>query len=134
MIVDASVAVKWLVPEDGTAIAETLIGRPRLIAPEFLMAEVGNALWKRRRRGESTGDGIELAGLANIFAQLVPTIELVDSALVLASRLDHSMYDCLYLALAERENVPIVTGDARFLAVCRAHGLGHRIVMLADIA
>ena len=52
-VVDASVAVKWLVPEIHTQEAEQLLDPTHvLLAPDLLYAEVGNALWKRVRRRE----------------------------------------------------------------------------------
>ncbi|MEB2846263.1 hypothetical protein GAO09_06440 [Rhizobiales bacterium RZME27] len=53
-MVDASVAIKWVVDEIGTDKALALRGNTRLLAPELLLAECANILWKKVRRGELT--------------------------------------------------------------------------------
>jgi len=51
LIVDASVAVKWFSAEDGADRAEALfVAEPDLAAPELILAEVGNAMWKKHRK------------------------------------------------------------------------------------
>ena len=53
LVVDASVATKWVVPEDDSELAEMLLtSTARLHAPAFLAMEVANALWLKMRRGE----------------------------------------------------------------------------------
>jgi len=47
LVVDASIAVKWVIDQDNSELARSLItSKPRLLAPSLLLAEVGNALWK----------------------------------------------------------------------------------------
>jgi len=50
LVIDASVAVKWVVEENGTPEVLALRQRARLIAPELLVAECANILWKKVRR------------------------------------------------------------------------------------
>ena len=52
-VVDASFAIKWVVDEAHTTQA-LLLRRHRLIAPDLLIAECANVLWKKVRRGELT--------------------------------------------------------------------------------
>ena len=53
LIVDASVAFKWFVEEEGSDAARAVLQAPRrLIAPELLLAQVANIAWKVERRGE----------------------------------------------------------------------------------
>ena len=59
LVIDASVAVKWLLPEDGREEALRLQDlyqdeKIDLIAPSLLGVEVANVLWKRARRGDLT--------------------------------------------------------------------------------
>lgn len=114
-VVDASVAVKWLLEEPGTVEAEALLaGGEPLWAPELLLAEIGNVVWKRTRHGEAPAAlraAFDL--LPGSFRRLVPMAELAAEALDLALRHDHSIYDCFYVALARRESAPLVTADAR---------------------
>lgn len=51
LVVDASVAIKWVVEEPGTAVA-VAVRRHRLCAPDLLVAECANILWKKVRRRE----------------------------------------------------------------------------------
>ena len=121
-VVDASVAIKWVVDEPGSAAAALLLdGRP-LHAPPLLFVEAANAFWVMTRRG-----AIDLAGAADALNQLrqapfaaLPRAELVPQALTLAQRLDHPVYDCVYLALALMREVPVVTADAGPLQPPRA--------------
>jgi predicted nucleic acid-binding protein len=115
LVVDASVAVKWLLPEPGRPLARRLLteGEP-LCAPDLLLAEVGNALWKNIRRGMPAGPLREAwALLPPSFQRLVPMGELAAAAFDLALRHDHPVYDCFYVALARRESAPLITADAR---------------------
>ena len=85
------------------------------IAPELIIAEIGNAAWKKRSRNEidvvSAIFVVRHAPL--VFASLVSTIDLAESAMRLSATLLHPIYDCFYLVLAEREGAPIVSADAR---------------------
>jgi predicted nucleic acid-binding protein len=55
IVVDASVALKWFLPEPDSAKAEELLGsHDILVAPTLIVSEVCNAVWKRLRRGETT--------------------------------------------------------------------------------
>jgi predicted nucleic acid-binding protein len=113
MVVDASVAVKWLVPEVGTAAALAL-RRHRLTAPDLLTAECANVLWKMVKRGELSPDEAQAAArlLAVAEIELVPMRGLLASAVRWATRLSHPAYDCFYVALAELRAVPLMTADA----------------------
>jgi len=53
------------------------------------------------------------------FEALVPVEDLRNRALELAIELDHPIYDCFYLALAERERCPLVTADKRLVAATK---------------
>ena len=54
LVVDASIAVKWVLPEPDSERARALILRGDLTAPDLLRLEVANALWKQARRGAIT--------------------------------------------------------------------------------
>jgi predicted nucleic acid-binding protein len=117
-VVDASVAVKWLIPEPGSDNADRLLlaGEP-LIAPDLILVEAANALWKKvTRREVSAGEARRAVDMLRGGAlETRPTAPLVRRALDLASRLRHPMYDCVYVALAEAEGASVVSADARFL-------------------
>ena len=103
LVVDASVATKWLVPEDDSELADGLLtGTARLHAPAFLAIEVGNALWLKMRRGDLDGGkaGASLDYLRRIPLAMWQGEEPLPNTLKLAQALDHAVYDCAYLALA----------------------------------
>lgn len=116
VVVDASVAVKWLIPEPDSAVAERLCEGRSLIAPELIEVECANILWKHVRRGEipriDAFTGIQ--DLRRSPLGLVRDSELLIEAQGLANDFDHPIYDCLYLALALRKGIPVVTADTRF--------------------
>ena len=122
VVVDASLAVKWLVPEEHSDKADAL-GRlwsrqgTRRAAPYFMPVEVANALHRRVVRAElSVHDGVRLiAGLLSSGLELYETPHLHGRALELATRLKQgAVYDALYLALAETLNCELWTADERF--------------------
>ncbi len=117
VVVDASVALKWVLDEPGQAAADALIDL-ELAAPSLWLVEAANALWRRSQRGEISGLEAEerLAELFNAPVTAVAIEEDLPEALRLAQALGHPVYDCLYLALALRENTHVVTADARFHA------------------
>ena len=121
-MVDASVAVKWLVPENASDAAErVLAASDDLIAPDLLLAEVANALRKKSRRGELTAaEAAEaFAILCTLRLELHSTGPLVRRALDLAAILDISVYDCVYIALAEAEGGRLVSDDKALVARLR---------------
>lgn len=122
IVVDASIAVKWILPEAGSSAAIALREQDSdLIAPSLIVAEIGSVLWKAVRRGYVARSdalaGMETALLC--FESLIPIEELRLHALTLAIELGHPVYDCYYLSLARRENVPLATADEAMIAAAR---------------
>ena len=118
LAVDAGVACKWLVEEAGsTEAAKLLAGNEELIAPDLVIPEVCNALRKKSRAGLiAAAQARELVeGIAEFFDALVPSARLAARSFAIAETLDHPVYDCFYLALAEHADTQLVTADARLL-------------------
>lgn len=117
LVIDASIAIKWVVEEEGTSQALALRHRAKLIAPELLVAECANILWKKVRRDELSEKEALLAArlLQAAEIELLPTRSLLEPATRLAVALGHPAYDCLYLALAVDNDCKFVTADERFL-------------------
>jgi predicted nucleic acid-binding protein len=116
IVVDASVAIKWYLPEPYSAAAERLLaGGFRLIAPDLLVAEVGNVLWKRVMRSELTVRKAQdiLAALETLPLTLHPAPVLAENAMTIACGLKRSFYDSLYLALAMTADCRLVTADRK---------------------
>ena len=110
-----------MLDEDGSARANTLRTKDDLIAPAIIAAEIGSAIWKAVRRGTVTrADAIVAIDAALLpFQILIPTEELRVRALELAIDLDHPIYDCFYLALAERERCALISADKRLLTAAK---------------
>jgi predicted nucleic acid-binding protein len=129
VIVDASVAFKWLFREEGADAAAALIGEDELVAPGLLLAEVGNALWKKQRRGEII-DADTLPAQLALIGSLVTIVDegaVMPVALALAVELDHAIYDCIYLALATQRSDTLVSADERFIAKVRATAMADAV-------
>lgn len=134
-VVDSSVAIKWVVDEKNSPEALALF-RHRLYAPELLIAECANVLWKKARRNELTTDEALLCArlLQSADVEFSPMRPLLESATRLALLLDHPAYDCVYLALAETLSCDLVTADARLGAKALAFGGKTRVLALANSA
>jgi predicted nucleic acid-binding protein len=117
LVIDASIAVKWVVEEHGTAEALVLRQKAKLIAPELLIAECAKILWKKVQRGELLKDEALLAArlLQGAEIELLPTRFLFEAATRISIEIDHPAYDCLYLALALEKKCQFVTADERLL-------------------
>jgi len=134
-VVDASVAIKWVIDEKDSREALALF-RHRLYAPELLIAECANVLWKKARRSELTFNEASLCArlLQSADVELSPMRPLLESATRLALLLDHPAYDCIYLALAASLSCDLVTADVRLAAKALAFGGKTRVLALADTA
>lgn len=118
LVVDASVAAKWFLPEpDASAAVRLLDGRYRLAAPDLIHAEMGNIAWKLHARGVL--DAQEVSDMIEHF--LLMPLEVHDSAFLLASALEiaiatqRTVYDSLYLALAVELDGTGITADERWV-------------------
>ena len=127
-VIDAGVAMKWVVEEPGTPDALALRGRFRLIAPDLLVAECANVLWKKVQRGELCRPEALLAArlLQAADIELMPTRTLLEVAAQLAIDLQHPAYDCVYLAVAIANDCRLVTADERFLRALQRGDPRHR--------
>lgn len=121
LVIDASVAAQWVLSQEGSERAARLRTEETLIAPSLIAAEIGSAIWKAVRRGDVTRANALTALEAALlpFDKLVVAEDLHLRALELAIELDHPIYDCFYLALAERERCALVTADKRLLAAAK---------------
>lgn len=139
VVIDASIAMKWLIIEEDSDKARTL-GRSwrndsvRLAAPHIVLAEVSNALYQRVRR-----DLMSVAYARGLLRRFVlnglevhHTVHLYQRAIEIASQLNQgASYDSLYLALAESLDCDLWTADARFYRAAR--GRYPRVRLLAEL-
>ena len=139
-VVDASVVVKWVLTEPGWQQAWMLKEAASrrdivLLAPDFCLNEAANVLWKRCRLRRELSEEEAAAGLRLIsltLGELAPSAALVEQALQLALTFRHPVYDCVYVALALREDCHLITADRRLMQHL-APALGH-ISALEDLA
>jgi len=127
LIIDASVAVKWFVREDGHRDALELLDRAEdLHAPDLILSEVANTAWKKFRRAEVTRDQAEAiaTALPYYFSRIWPSRGLIARALDLALALDYPVYDGLYLACAEAADGTLISADRRLIDLAGKAGLG----------
>ena len=118
IVIDASVALKWVLDEPGQEAADALLDE-ELVAPALWLVEAANALWRRALRGELSEQEAKerLAELGNAPVASSAIEDDLFAAADLANLLRHPVYDCLYLAAAIREDAYVVTADSRFHAV-----------------
>lgn len=122
-VVDASVVLKWLVPEIKSDAARQLLEAPHeYVAPDLLFVEAGNAIWKKVRRQElSAAEGRRLvADLATVAVESIATRGLADDAFALAIATGRTVYDSAYLALAVRLETQLLTADERLVHAVQA--------------
>ncbi|HEY3911108.1 MAG TPA: type II toxin-antitoxin system VapC family toxin [Stellaceae bacterium] len=136
VVIDASVALKWVFDEPDSAAAVALRNE-ELIAPTLWLAEAANALWRRAQRGEITAsEAVEwFADLRNAPVASLPIEPHLEPALKLAIEIGHPIYDCLYLALALRHQTHVMTADRRFAsaAASRPHLSGTVRLLTRDM-
>lgn len=113
-VFDTSALIPLVVPEIFSASARVEFrDAPRRIAPDFFLFEAGQVLWKKGRRGEVVPDQVPLilGNLTRTLHELVPAIDLIARAHRIAVAIQHSFYDCIFLALAEQVDGVVVTAD-----------------------
>lgn len=137
VLVDASVAIKWVVDERGSAEAALLLDR-RLLAPDLLCTECADILRKMARRREITSEEADIAAraLESADLELVAMRPYLAAATALAIALDHPASDCIYVAIAAELAVPLVTADERWVKKLRQHpgGLRCPVVALTEVS
>jgi len=118
VVVDASVAVCWFAREAGSPAANRLIRKDvMMIAPSLILLELGNAVWKIWRRGQidETQTEIAIREVNRFIPEIVEMAKFISPALALARETGHSIYDCVYFALARQRNLKLVTLDRKLV-------------------
>ena len=121
IVLDASVTVKWFASEPGSAEARSLVhSAEELVAPELTQVEVASALVKKAVRQQLSLEEAHAAltlwfeAINDGDIVLMPDADYLAAASELALQLAHPLADCLYLALAERLGVALITTDRAF--------------------
>jgi len=125
-VVDASLVIKWFVPEIHSEAARRWLGASHdYVAPDLLFSEAGNTVWKKVRRKElEKTEGRQLVmDLAQVAVETVATRSLLEDALALALTAGITVYDAMYLTLAVRLETEMITGDDRLADKLAKHPL-----------
>lgn len=136
LVVDASALLAVLLPETHTAQARRLLGDAlELAAPDLLLFETTAVLAKRAARGDLSAEDAETKRQEACDFPVVttPARDLSELAFALARRLDHSAYDCFYLALAVERDCLLLTGDRALAESARKQGLGRFVRLLGSV-
>ena len=126
LTVDASVVVKWFLTEPQSDEARRLLTpRFHLHAPDILLAEYANTIWKKVHRNEISDPQPYFDEVANL-SEVVTFqrgSDLIDRAARIAVEMDHPVYDCLYLACAEATGSVLITADRQFAKKVTGRGV-----------
>jgi predicted nucleic acid-binding protein len=135
-VIDASVAIKWFIPEIHSDVAVDISHlQARLHVPDLIRLEVGSVLSKKIRREELTrneGDVI-LKEFRHLPLQYHPDKRLFHAGYALALVTQRSLYDCLYLALAETIDGAVITADRKFYMALSDGPYGSKVLWVEDI-
>ncbi len=141
LVIDASVAVKWYLPEPNQELADALRARSEegvisLAAPELLTIEVASAVWKRARRSQlDIHRALEIVqDLQRTPLRWRSTRELVEPATRIALQWGCTVYDAMYLALAEAHDTQVVTADRRLAEAMPEDWGAQRVTLLNEFA
>lgn len=135
-VVDASVATKWFLPEEHAVAAQRLLtGSVELVAPDLLLAEVGNVVWQRLQRRElSRDEGSRiLADLRRAPLNFFGPAPYLAAAWDFAAQYSVSFYDALYCALAVRLAAPLVTADRQLQRLLAKTEIAPLCVWVTDV-
>ena len=139
-VVDASVAVKWFVPEPLSQHAARLLDAAArraasLAAPDLIVAEFGSVLVKKQAAGEfAASDTEEMLGtFLALPVEIVPSQPLAPAALAIAICAGCTFYDALYLAAAQAVEGRLVTADREFIRLISRTALSDLVLQVKDL-
>lgn len=135
-VVDASVSIKWFLPEVYSREALRLLNKEsELLAPDLIFAEFGNVLWKKWRAEEIDADSA--TNILNDFRRIPIIISssevMLDVTWTIAEHYRRSFYDSLYLAVAQTHKCPLVTADKKFYNALKSTPLGKSFLWIEDL-
>lgn len=136
IIVDANIAIKWVILENHSHTAyQLLAGDYEICAPDFLFVEVVNILWKKCRKKEiPQADVLEIFLLIqSSISQVLPVYPLISRIFALSQEIDHPAYDCVYLAAAEHHKTTLYTADRALYDKIKMSKYAHLIAWIEDL-
>ena len=124
-VVDASVAMKWILPPANEPLVAEAIrlldlhtcGQTQFVVPDLFWVECSNVLWKSTRMGRcSQADALSgLASLKGYSIVTLPSVNLVEKAFTNSVTFGCSVYDSLYVAIAVETGAPLITADQKLV-------------------
>ena len=134
-VIDASVAVKWFIPEiHSQAAARLLSGKRSLYTPDLIYAEVGNTLWKKWKRSELRPE--EVLAVLEDFKRfpLISTscVSLAETSWAIVEKIAITFYDAFYVALAFLEDCPMITADNKLRRSLINNPFGIQVIWIED--
>jgi predicted nucleic acid-binding protein len=135
-VVDANVAIKWVLTEIYTDNASRLLSNSyTLFVPDFFFSEIGNILWKQVRFKLLTPEEAQWSYHQIVITplQIYQSQLLVPLGLDIAIRTQQAVYDCVYLALAVQQKCQMVTADERFFNSLRSDSLAPYLCWVKNI-
>ena len=125
-VIDASAAVQVAIGSvDGCALQQFILEEEDVFAPDFLQIECANVFWKYVHAGKLTAKHARMyyRDAASLVTRYVRQNDLMDEVLAAATRLDHSVYDLIYLVLARRMDATLISLDRRLIDLCESEGV-----------
>lgn len=131
VVVDASVAAQWVVLQEHTNTARTLLQSPReLVAVDLIRVEVFNTLLRaiRAKRLQAEAASMSVQFFERVPLRLRPTSAYASEAFAIAQQHGGTVYDACYIALARSLGAPLATADERMAATAETLGITvHRL-------
>ena len=135
-VIDSSVLLKWFVDEEHSETARRLQeDEYDLIAPDLILPESGNILWKKVQRRELTLAEARLVikGIERQPINVFPSELVVESALEIAVDAGRTVYDSCYIALAMLNACHVITADQRLANSLKGSRYNQYVIKLADL-
>src|SRR5260370_19217779 len=127
-VLDSSVAVKWVLPEADSDQAlrlrnEFSQGERKLLAADVFSVEVAHVLTRAERQGRIAVGEAEIlwADVMTTPPTLARSSALLARAIEISSQMRLGVYDCLYVALAERRKCKLLTADNKLVKKLQGH-------------
>ena len=133
LVIDPNVGLKWFIEESRSSAARQILEKgASFIAPDIFIPEICNVVWKKVKNQEITAEQGQaiVTNVPMVLDYIVPSSELAKRAFDLAVQCNHPVYDCLYLALAERDSTTLVTDDAKLVTVAKKARLARLVQAL----
>ena len=136
LVVDASVAIKWFIPEIHSINAIGLLDMPlNFVAPDLIFSEMGNILWKKYRQKD-----LSLKNATQVLYDFKRTpIDIFSNELLFESTWDiatnygTTFYDSSYLALAHIKKCLLITADKKLYTLLRQTRLSPLLLWVEDV-